>query len=150
MGLTFSSALYAKLKRFGSDKWIDLGLLSTRCVTNVGVNWLAAGGSFSDLTTHKTGIVDTPESTGDIRLASELLHPPVIAGETSSGTVGTEASLNIVRCSGVITYAKNFDIVEHGIYSGTVLWDRSTLGKVTVHCGDKLLWVYKLTINSGG
>ena len=149
-GLIFKSALYAKLLRTGSRRWINLGLLSTRCVTNVGVNWLAGGGAFASLTTHKTGTVDTPESTGDTRLASELLAPPVIAGETSGGTVIVGSSPNIVKCSGVITYAGTYDIVEHGIYSGTVLWDRSTLGKVTAHCGDKLLWVYELTINSGG
>jgi hypothetical protein len=142
-GLTFGSALYAKLLRAGSRKWEDLGFLSDRCVTTVGVNWLSAGGAFTELTTHATGQDDTAESVSDTAMKS-------LAGSTSAGIVSVGSSPNIVRCVGIITYSQTYNIVEYGVFAGGILWDRSVVGKVEVHCGDKVQWVYELTINAGG
>ena len=140
--LKFKSALYAAVQRNGSDKWIDLGFLCDKCVTNSGVDWLAGGGSLYNLTMHKTGTGATAPSPWDTDMEGE-------AG-SGTGTVTIGSSPNIIVCTGVITYSGNYSIVEHGIFCGSVLWDRSIFDAYTIHCGDKYRWTYQLTILSGG
>lgn len=133
----------------------NLGLLSTRVVTDAGVTFMRDdfNGATKDITNlnfHDSGTNNTAEAVGDTDLGT-----PAGPSTRATGTQSAPAA-NQYRTVGTITYAGTLAIVEHGIFNqaargaGTTLWDRSVFSVINVVSGDAIQFTYTLTINSGG
>lgn len=148
------SELRAQVYRSETDEWEDYGIVATRCVTTVAVNYLA--NSFVNSTSypadvfkyHASGTGSTAESIGQTALVTEV--------ETrEEGTqVISESGDNIYQTVATHTYGSSRTIWEHGLFdqlaSGGKLWDRSKLTtSISVVSGDKITWTYNLTIAAG-
>lgn len=151
--LHFYSSLSARLIRpDGTDK--DLGVVSRRVVTTVGVNALsdAFQGLFtlSDFKYHISGTDTAAEAVGDTE--------STITGSTPSPATGTQtegATANIYKTVATVNYTSSLAITSHGLInsstkSGSTLWDRSVFTAINVSNGDSIQFTYELTINSGG
>jgi hypothetical protein len=139
--------LYIKHTRDGSTR--DIGLVSTKVVTDAGVNFIVD--AFQNLTEvenfqfHGSGTGTTAEAASQTTLVTE-----VASRATGSRTEG--ASSNIYRTVGTISYSGTFAITEHGVFSassaGTLL-DRSVFAAINVQAGDSIEFTYELTLPSG-
>jgi hypothetical protein len=128
----------------------DLGILSTKVVTDAFVNYLvdelqSSTGGIANFRYHASGIGVTAESQTQTALVSEV----------STRAVGTQqegASANIYRSVGVINYSNAFAIREHGLFraaSGDILADRSLFAAINVGNGDSIEFTYELTLPAG-
>lgn len=152
--LVFKSRLFGvHIPRFGRPR--DLGLLSCKVVTTVGVNALvdAFQGLFtlSNFKYHISGTEATAEGTGDTEATITGSTPaPVL-----DATPGEGASANIYKTVGIIAYTSTLGITSHGLINsatkaGSVLWDRSLFSTINVVNGDSIQFTYELTCNAGG
>lgn len=154
-----SSALRGEVRPYGglsarvirADGTVeDKGLISTKLVTTVGVNYLVDALQNlvepENLRFHGSGTSSTAEAVGDTALGAEV--------ETrATGSQLEGASANIYKTVGTIAYTATRAIVEHGIFSastaGTLL-DRSVFAVINVNSGDSIEFTYELTIPAGG
>ncbi len=136
-----------KISGDGSSEY--LGLVSTKVVTDAGVAYLvdAMQGIVEpeNLRWHASGTGVTAEAASQTALVTEV-------ATRTSGTLAEEASANIFRTVGTISYSSSFAITEHGIFSasstGTLL-DRSVFAAINVANGDSIQFTYELTFPSG-
>lgn len=136
-----------KIKADGSKE--DIGLISTKAVTDAGVAFIvdAFQGS-ADLTTmkfHGSGTSATGEAAGETALENEV-------ATRATGTTTEGASANIYRSVGTIAYTSTLAIVEHGLFSassGGTMMDRSEFSAINVVNGDSIQFTYELTFPSG-
>lgn len=127
----------------------DIGLVSTKVVTDAGVAFLvdALQGITEPevLRFHASGTGTTAEAAAQTALVTEV-------GSRVSGTLAEGASANIFRTVATVTYSGTFAITEHGIFSastvGTML-DRSVFAAINVLAGDSIEFTYELTLPSG-
>lgn len=138
---------------------VDYGVVSTRLITNAGVNFLAS--AFNNNATnvglfkfHGFGTGTTAESAGDTALVTELTTQYAVDNTRPTGSQG--AASNVYTTVGTLSpdSGGTIAITEHGIFSassGTTLWDRSVFSAVNLVAGsDSLQVTYNLTLSSGG
>ena len=127
----------------------DLGLVSTKLVTDAGVAFIVD--AFQNITEvelfkfHASGTGTTAESAAQTALITEV-------ATRTSGTTTEGASANIYRTVGTITYSGSFAITEHGVLSassGGTLLDRSVFAAINVVSTDSIQFTYELTFPSG-
>lgn len=150
-GIRFTAELSAKLIRGG--KIIDLGIISTKLVTDAFVNYLVD--ALQDSTTypmdvfkyHDSGTGVVAEAVGDTALGTPC-------GEArDTGTQIEGATAEIFKTVATHTYAGTFAITEHGLFSAAAagtLMDRSVFTAINVVASDKIEFTYELTCTSGG
>jgi len=127
----------------------DLGLVSTKMVTDAGVAFLvdALQGTVEPeiLRFHGSGTGTTAESAAHTALVTEV-------ESRVSGTLTEGASANIFRTVATCPYTATRAITEHAIFSassaGTML-DRSLFSAINVINGDSIQFTYELTLPSG-
>lgn len=157
-GILAVGRLYATVLR--SDGTLDhLGLLSTKVVTDAGVNylvddWDGGAATIDDFNYHGCGTGTNAEAVGDTALQTEsttALNP------NSTRATGTKSqpSANIARSVGTLTFDASAAVTEHGLLSqaatgGGTLWDRSTFSAINVVSGDSIQFTYSCTFSSGG
>jgi len=128
----------------------DLGILSTKVITDAFVNYLvdqlqASSGGIAGFRYHGSGISSAAENQTQTALGSEV-------GSRSIGTQTEGATPNVYRSVGVVSYGGAFAIVEHGLFrgaSGEVMVDRSTFPAINVDSGDSIEFTYDLTLPAG-
>lgn len=128
----------------------DLGLVSTKVVTDAGVQAVVDGfqGLFtiSNFKYHGSGTGGTAESAAQTTLVTEV-------ASRATGTQTEGASANIYKTVGTVSYSSTLAITEHGLFSassaGTML-DRSLFSAINVISGDSIAFTYELTLPSGG
>lgn len=128
----------------------DLGILSTRVVTDAFVNYVvdqlqSSTGGIANFRYHGSGISNTAESQAQTALGSEV-------ATRANGTQQEGASANIYKTVGVVNYGAAFAIVEHGLFraaSGDVMADRSVFAAINVGNGDSIEFTYELTLPAG-
>lgn len=128
----------------------DLGILSTKVITDAFVNYVvdelqASTGGIAGFRYHGSGISSTAENQTQTALGSEV-------GSRSIGTQTEGAAANVYRSVGVVSYAASFAIVEHGLFrgaSGEVMMDRSAFPAINVASGDSIEFTYDLTLPAG-
>lgn len=133
----------------GDGRVEDIGLVSTKVVTDAGVAFLvdALQGTVEPelLRFHAMGTGTTAEAADQTALVTEV--------ETrTSGTLAEGASANIFRTVGTISFTATRAITEHGIFSassaGTML-DRSVFSAINGISGDAIQFTFELTLPSG-
>lgn len=140
-----------------NGKRIDLGVISRRVVTTAGVNYMrddfngATGGAdITLLNFHDSGTGTNAEVIGDVDLQT-----PAGPSTRATGAQSSPGSKQYLS-QATITYSGALAITEHGLFNqaarggGSVLWDRSVFGVITVGVGDSILFKYTLNINDGG
>jgi hypothetical protein len=140
--------LFATVIR-GSGERQELGLVSTKAVTDAGVAYLvdALQGTTEpeNLKYHASGTGTTAEAAGQTALVTEVATRT--AGSQTEG-----ATANIYKTVAVIAYSASFAITEHAVLSassvGTML-DRSVFSAINVDSGDSIEFTYELTLPSG-
>lgn len=128
----------------------DLGILSTKVITDAFVNYVvdelqASSGGIAGFRYHGSGISSTAESQTQTALGSEVQSRGV-------GTQTEGAAENVYRSVGIVSYSAAYAIVEHGLFrgaSGEVMMDRSTFPAVNVDSGDSIEFTYDLTLPAG-
>lgn len=129
----------------------DLGVISRRVVTTVGVAWLAT--AFTNtveaetLNYHDCGTGVGAEATGNTALGTAY------GGARATGTQSTPGSTNIYRSVGTISFTSTLAITEHGLFtasSGGTLFDRSVFSAINVVNGDSIAFTWELTLPAGG
>lgn len=146
--ITPTGRLYAtKIYADGTEE--QLGLISTKVVTTVGVNFLVDAlqnlVEAELLKFHAAGTGGTAEAVGDTALVTEV-------ESRATGTLAEGASANIFRTVGTVAFTATRSIVEHGVFSastaGTLL-DRSVFTSIGVDNGDSIQFTYELTLPAG-
>jgi hypothetical protein len=139
--------LYAtKVKPTGERE--DLGLICTKVVTTVGVNWLAGvfagtGGTVDVVRWHGSGTGVGAETVGDTNLGTGV-------GSRVSGS--QSATGNVYTTVATVNYTTTSAITEHGVFTastGGVLFDRSVFAAINVVNGDSIEFTYQLTLPAG-
>lgn len=136
--------------KIGADgERLDLGLISTRLVTDAGVAAIVDAFQntveLESFTWHGSGTGTTAEAAGDTALVTEV-------ESRVDGSAGEGASANIYRTVGTISYTSSFAITEHGLFSASTagtLMDRSVFSAINVANGDSIEFTYELTFPSG-
>jgi hypothetical protein len=141
---------------------VDYGVVSTRVVTNAGVNYLVDSlqGTVEpeNLRYHGFGTGTNAESASDTALQTELTTQYNPDNTRPTGSLGEGASANVFRTVGTLTpdSGGTIAITEHGIFSqagtgGGTLLDRSVFAANNITAGsDSLQATYDLTLSSGG
>lgn len=126
----------------------DLGLISTRVVTDAGVDAIVDAFQNSveleNFTWHGSGTGTTAEAAGDTALVTE------VASRTDGSA--TENGSNVFRTVGTIAYSSSLAITEHGLFNASsngTLMDRSVFSAINVANGDSIEFTYDLTFPSG-
>lgn len=143
------SRLFARLIR-ADGSWEDLGLLSTKVVTDAFVNYIvdqlqSSVGGIASFRYHGSGIGATAEAQTQTALVSEV-------SSRATGTRQEGASANIYKTVGVVNYSASYAIREHGLFratSGDVMADRSVFAAINVGSGDSIEFTYELTLPAG-
>lgn len=146
------------LPRFFGGELINYGVLSTRVVTDAGVNYIVDG--FQNITEienfkfHGYGTGTNAEAAGNTTLQTELTTQ--YAGDVRPTGSQTEGAANVYRTVGTLSpdSGGTIAITEHGIFTansaGTLL-DRSVFSAINLVAGsDSLQTTYDLTVASGG
>lgn len=128
----------------------DLGLLSTKVVTDAFVNYVvdelqSSTGGIANFRYHGSGIGVTAESQTQTVLVSEV-------STRAAGTKQEGATANIYKSVGVVNYSASFAIREHGLFraaSGDIMADRSLFAIINVGSGDSIEFTYELTLPAG-
>lgn len=133
---------------------IDYGLLSSRVVTDDGVEFLVDDwdDDTTDITNmkfHACGTDNTAEDVTDAALGAES----TTVTDRATGAQD-QPSANQLRSIGTQSFTGAAAVVEHGLFSvvtesSGVLWDRSIFSVINVGNGDSIQWTYTCTINSG-
>lgn len=134
---------------------IDLGLLSTRVITDNGVaflvdDWDNDAQNITTMNFHDSGTGTNAENQTD----ADLQTP---AGPTTRAT-GTKSqpAANQLRSVGTISYTSTLAITEHGLFNqstrggSSVLWDRSQFAAINVVNGDSIQFTYTCTVAANG
>lgn len=143
------SVLSARLIR-ANGSISDLGILSTKVVTDAFVNYVvdqlqSSTGGIANFRYHGSGIGGAAELQTQTTLSSEV-------GTRANGTQQEGASANIYKTVGVVNYSASFAIVEHGLFraaSSDVMADRSVFAAINVGVGDSIEFTYELTLPAG-
>lgn len=133
----------------GNGSVEDVGLVSTKVVTDAGVAYLVDSlqGTTEpeNLRWHGSGTGTTAEAVAQTALVTEV-------GSRVQGSLAEGASANIFRTIATVTYGGTFAITEHAIFSastaGTML-DRSVFAAINVINGDSIEFTYELTLPAG-
>jgi hypothetical protein len=159
-GIIGVGRLYASVLR-GDGTIEHLGLLSTKVVTNAGVNyivddWDGGGAIIDDFNYHGCGTGTNAEAAGDTALQTEsttALNP----NNTRATGTKSQPSANIMRTVGTLTFDADAAVTEHGIFTqsatgGGTLLDRSVFSAINVvgANGDSIQFTYSLTLSAGG
>lgn len=155
-GLVIYATLSARHYIAAEDRWVDIGILGRKQVTDEFVDLLVdelqasapAHTRFFDFKFHDSGTGVGAEAAGDT-----ILGTPT--GEArDSGTQVEGASSNIYRSVATHTYAGTFAITEHGLFTAAAptdeLLDRTKFPAINVVSGNKIEFTYELTASSGG
>jgi hypothetical protein len=139
---------------------VDLGVISVRVVTTVGVNFIVD--AFQNLTEpenmkfHGFGTGAGAEAVGNTTLTTELTTQYLVDNTRLTGSQ-TEGATNVYRTVATLDPDADVTITEHGIFdqasnAGGVLLDKSLFGGIalTGATGDALQVTYDLTVNAGG
>lgn len=127
----------------------DLGLISTKVVTDTGVAYIVD--AFQNLTElenmkyHGSGTGTTAENQTQTGLVTEV-------ESRATGTTVEGASANIYRTVGTVSYTATYAITEHGVFSAAaagVMIDRSVFSAINVNNGDSIQFTYELTFPAG-
>jgi len=136
----------------------ELGLISTKLVTDTGVAFLVDDwdNSVTDLTTmnfHACGTGVGAEAAADTALGTEsttILNPD----STRATGSRSQPAANQYRSVGTLTFDGSGAITEHGLCSAAtstyVLWDRSVFSAINVVNLDSIQFTYTCTVSSGG
>lgn len=155
---TVYGALWGRVIR-GDGQTVDLGLMSLRVVTDVGVGFIVDG--FQNLVEleimkyHGFGTGTTAEAAGDTALVTELTTEYVSNSTRPTGTTTEGATANIYRSVATLSpdSGGTIPVTEHGLFSANavgVLLDRSKFAAVNlVASSDSLQVTYDLTLTSG-
>jgi len=155
---THYGALWGRIIR-GDGTTVDLGLMSLRVVTTVGVGYIVD--AFQNLVEaenmrfHGFGTGTTAEAVGNTALVTELTTQYNPDNTRPTGTQ-TEAAANIYRNVATLSpdSGGTIAVTEHGVFSaatGGVLLDRSVFSAVNLVAGtDSLQTTYDLTFTAGG
>ena len=128
----------------------DLGLVSTKLVTTVGVNWTAglfAGGNTATAKYHQSGTGVTAPAVGDTVLQTAIAT--VATGSSASAT-------NVFTTVGTISYTASYAVTEWGLFTAVggsgsgVLIDHATFAAINVVSGDAIQFTFTLTFPTGG
>jgi len=146
--LTATAELKARVLSADGAVKEDLGVISTKLVTDVFVDFLvdqlqASTGQIADFSWHGAGISSAAESAAHTALVSE------IAVSRVNGTQGEGMTANVYSAMGVQYYDGAYAVVEHGLFnasSGGMLMDRSVFAAINVDDGDGIEFTYELTI----
>jgi hypothetical protein len=145
----FTSELSITVKR-STGTIEDFGVVSRRCVTNAGVNYLAVAftgsGEPENFNYHDCGEGSTSENATDTTLETPF------GGSRVSGTQSNPASKQYKTVAS-IAFTGPKTITEHGLFSASTsgtLWDRSVFAAIPVANLDEMQFAYTLTVNSGG
>jgi hypothetical protein len=148
--ITVRSELTGVLFPSDGGRPVNLGLLSTRVVTNAGVAYLAANfigtNAPNAFNFHDCGTGTNAESVSDTALQTPY------GGARATGTQ-SNPSAPVYRTVGTISFTSTLAITEHGVFSASssgTLWDRSVFSAINVVSGDSIQFTYNLTINAGG
>lgn len=151
--LVIYATLSARHYVAAEDRWIDIGILGRKVVTDEFVDFLvdelqSGQARFNDFKYHDSGTGVGAEAAGDT-----ILGTPT--GEArDSGTQGEGSSTNIYQSVATHTYAGGFAITEHGLFSNSAptdeLMDRTKFAAINVVSSDKIEFTYELTCSSGG
>lgn len=153
---TFFGMLWGTVVRDGET--VDLGIISMRVVTDVGVAAIATGlngnASAGNFNYHGLGIGTGAESAANTALGSELTTAYAVDSTRPSGTKSNPTA-NVFRTVATNTLDGSAAVTEHGIFdqaaiAGGVLLDRSVFSAINLSSGDSLQTTYDLTLNSGG
>lgn len=139
-------------------EWIDLGLVSLRVVTTVGVGYIVDAFQNSvemeDMKYHGIGTGGTAENVSDTDLISELTTQYSTNSTRATGSTTEGASANIYRTVGTNTVDAGVSIVEHAVFSNAtvgsgVMIDRTVISSVALSASDSLQTTYDLTFTAG-
>jgi hypothetical protein len=146
---------------FGGDV-TDLGVMSTRMVTNTGVLFLAAAfagaATLSNFKYHGFGTGTAAEGVAQTALQTEFTTEYAVDSTRPTGSQSNTTVMPAVYTT-IATFAPDsggsLAVTEHGIFAGATgantMWDRSVFGVVTLVAGvDSLQVTYNLTLNAGG
>lgn len=128
----------------------DLGLLSTKVITDAFVNYVV-----DELQSSSGGIANFRYHAAGIGAAAEAQTDTVLGSEVESRALGSQtegASANIYRTVGTVNFGASYAITEHGLFraaTGDVLADRSVFGAINVGNGDAIEFTYELTLPAG-
>lgn len=128
----------------------DLGVVSRRVVTDVGVGYIVD--AFQNLVeleamnAHGIGTGSTAENVTDTALVTEV--------ETRVTGTQSEPAAHQYRSTGTVAITGTRAIVEHGLFNSTTaggskLFDRSVFTVINLLSGDSLQAQYTLTLTSG-
>lgn len=156
-GLDFTSWASARGETF---KRLNLGLASTRVVTDAGVAFIVDAFQNSveveNLKFHGIGTGSTAEAAGDTALVTELTTEYNPNSTRATGTTTEGATANIYRTVGTNTLdgTPGAALREHGVFSqaatgGGTLLDRTVFAAITLSSGDGLQSTYDLTLTAG-
>jgi hypothetical protein len=155
------ASLYAKVIR-GDGRVLDLGLISTRVVTDAGVQYLVDClqnlQEPENMKFHGYGTGGTAEAASQTALVTELTTEYATDNVRPTGSLTEGASANIFRTVATLSPdgAGTLAITEHAILSqaatgGGVMLDRSLFSVINLTRGsDSLQTTYDLTVPSGG
>lgn len=147
------------LPRFFGGEVVNYGLLSTRVVTTVGVNFLVDAFQnlveLENLKFHGYGTGGAAEAAANTALTTELTTQYATDNVRPTGTTTEGASANIYRTVATLSPDASVAITEHGIFDqaavgGGVLWDRSLFSVINlVGSADSLQTTYDCTFPAG-
>jgi hypothetical protein len=154
-------SLYAKVIR-GDGQVLDLGLISTRVVTDAGVQFIVDAfqnlKELENMKFHAYGVGTNAEAAGNTALQTELTTEYATDNTRPTGSLTEGASANIFRTVATLSPdgAGTLAITEHMILdqaanSGGIGLDRSVFSAINLTRGsDSLQTTYDLTVPSGG
>lgn len=128
----------------------DLGILSTKVVTDAFVNFVVdqlqtSTGQIAGFSWHEMGTSNTAEAAGDTTLGTAV-------ESRVDGTQVEGASANIYRTVATVTATAARAIVEHGVFNASTagtLMDRSVFAVINLASGDGIQFTYELTVPAG-
>lgn len=151
-------SLFAKVIR-GDGQVVDLGLVSMRVVTDVGVAYIVDAFQntveLENMKYHGFGTGGGAEAAANTALTTELTTQYNPDSTRPTGTTIEGATANIYRTVATLTpdTGGTIAITEHGVFSATsagVLLDRSLFSAVNLVAGsDSLQVTYDLTFAAG-
>jgi len=137
---------------------LDLGVISCRVVTDVGVGFIVDAFQNSVeleiMKYHGFGTGSNAEAVGNTALHTELTTQYASDNTRPTGSTTEGATANIYRTVGTLSPDATVAITEHGIFSqaatgGGVLLDKSLFSAINLISGDSLQITYDLTFTSG-
>jgi hypothetical protein len=153
----FTSELRGKYIKHNGEEH-DLGVLSNRVVTSVGVGYIVDAWQniveLENMKYHGVGTGGTAEASGDTALVTESTTALNPDSTRATGSL-TESAANAFQTVGTVTFDGSAAITEHGIFSqaatgGGVLFDRSLFSAINVVSGDSIQFTYTVTFTAGG